>query len=587
MTVTTLKVRPRALSQRIAAVSLITLAAAVAAMAQPKGSRFEPGNLVVSRSVYDNKASNVTVGELLPPGCAALPNVCATGSKAHPYASAPNNGTYPGVFNNNLYDGSFGITSKIFLDQITPFGWFINSLEVPNSSDPGITSTSDQMVTSFSSKSELALNRSLDGKYLTFMGYLAPLDALDVSNSNTPGASLTIPTVDSTNPVRGSYYRAVAQVDGSGAFHFTLTDAYSGNNGRAAILNNKSGANVIYTSGNAGNGSNPQPNGIIIGAGTQIMTPSTSPESSQAVADPTPVGSFNITELPANAKTDKIGKDTNFRGLTIFNNVIYLTKGSGGNGINTVYFIDTTGSACPNGVGLPASFAVLPTTGIAYTVANLQSKGVFPYNICILKGFPTELAACSPCATPVSYPFGLWFADANTLYVADEGDGTTTYDAATNRYTDAAAQTTAGLQKWVFDSITGQWNLAYTLQKGLNLGVPYAVSGYPTGNNPVTGLPWSPATDGLRNITGNVDGFGFVSIWGITSTVSGSGDQGADPNKLVVVTDYLKNTNAAFAAYEPFFTIRSAGNLEVLRGVSFAPESGSGEGGQGGNPGLQ
>ena len=44
---------------------------------------------------------------------------------------------------------------------------------------------------------------------------------------------------------------------------------------------------------------------------------------------------------------DKIGKDDNFRGLTVYNNVVYFTKGSGGNGINTVYFVDTTGTACP------------------------------------------------------------------------------------------------------------------------------------------------------------------------------------------------------------------------------------------------
>ena len=43
------------------------------------------------------------------------------------------------------------------------------------------------MVTSFSSKSELALNLSTDHSSLTFMGYVAPIDALDVSNSNTPG----------------------------------------------------------------------------------------------------------------------------------------------------------------------------------------------------------------------------------------------------------------------------------------------------------------------------------------------------------------------------------------------------------------
>jgi len=39
----------------------------------------------------------------------------------------------------------------------------------------------------------------------------------------------------------------------------------------------------------------------------------------------------------------------------------------------------------------------------------------------------------------------------------------------------AAAQTTAGLQMWAFDSNSGTWKLAYTLQKGLALGIPYSV----------------------------------------------------------------------------------------------------------------
>lgn len=83
---------------------------------------------------------------------------------------------------------SFGITAKIYLDQITPYGWLINSLEVPNNSQRGINSKSDQLVTSFSSKSEIALNLSTDRRYLTFMGYVSPIDAIDVSNSNTPAA---------------------------------------------------------------------------------------------------------------------------------------------------------------------------------------------------------------------------------------------------------------------------------------------------------------------------------------------------------------------------------------------------------------
>lgn len=65
------------------------------------------------------------------------------------------------------------------------------------------------MVTSFSSKSELALNLSTQGRYVTFMGYLVPIDTLDVSNGNTPGV------IDPTNPVPGDgYYRVVAQLNG-------------------------------------------------------------------------------------------------------------------------------------------------------------------------------------------------------------------------------------------------------------------------------------------------------------------------------------------------------------------------------------
>ena len=34
-----------------------------------------------------------------------------------------------------------------------------------------------------------------------------------------------------------------------------------------------------------------------------------------------------------------------------------------------------------------------------------------------------------------------------------------------------------------------------------------------------------------------------MTIWAITSTVSGGGDQGADPNKLVEITDRLGATD--------------------------------------------
>ena len=544
----------RAFALLFAVVSVTALTGIFSTTAHGDSAFFLPGNLVVSRSVYDNNPNNIQVGMALPPDCVPA-NGCST---------AAVDGSYPYVFNNDGVDASFGITSKIFLDQITPAGELVDSLEVPNSSQNGVPPTKDQMVTSFSSKSEIALNLSTDGNYLTFMGYLAPIDAIDVSNANTPAV------FDPTNPDGASAYRVVAQVDQHGKFQFTKTNAYSGNNGRAAILNNTLGANLLYTSGNAGNGGNPQPDGIIIGAGAQILTPEVKAMVAQKPGMPTPVASFNITQL--GDALDKVGKDTNFRGLTIFNNVLYYTKGSGSNGVNTVYFVDTTGTVCTdtNGVGLPVSGAALPTSPLAYDPTVLQTKGLDPNNMCILNGFPTLIAKSK---SGVSFPFGIWFASPTVLYVADEGNGTVGKTAA-NFYTPAlpATNTTAGLQKWIL--VSGKWKMAYTLTTGLGLGVPYTVSGYPTGNNSGTGgtgFPWAPATDGLRNITGVVNSDGTATIYAVTSTISGSGDQGADPNRLVAITDNLSATT--LPATESFTVLKTAGYGEVLRGVSWAPGS--------------
>ena len=538
----------------VAALALTALAASTFAYAgdfsRGQDFHFWPGNLVVSRSVYDNKASNVQVGMILPVNCAATTGGCGAAT------GAPYDGTYPYVWNDVLYDGSFGITARIYLDQITPNGGLINSLEVPNSQLPA--AMAGELVTSFSSKSELSLHLSLDRKYLTFMGYVAPVNTVDVSNANTPGA------VDPTNPVGQSFYRAVATVDRDGRFGFTETNAYSGDNGRAAILNDRDGANYFYTAGNAGNGSNPQPAGVVLGAGAQFITPAGMPEALQTPGATTPLASFSVTAL--GQKADKIGKDDNFRGMTVFNNVVYYTKGSGSNGVNTVYFVDTTGTACPNGVGVPAAGAALPGAPLSYNAATLSTSGL-PTNMCILAGFP---ATPDKTAKTLAYPFALWFADANTLYVADEGDG---YTDGTDLYTHAAAQTTAGLQKWVFSATTKSWTLAYTLQTGLELGQAYIVRGYPTGTNPGTSLPWSPATDGLRNLAGRVDADGRVTIWATTSTISGGGDVGADPNRLVAIRDDVKNTSASAASQEKFITLRTAAFAEVLRGVSFTPDT--------------
>jgi hypothetical protein len=270
---------------------------------------------------------------------------------------------------------------------------------------------------------------------------------------------------------------------------------------------------LYYLAGNAGNGSG-SPANIAAVAGAQLLVPGNAPNTLR-------IGNFDIAQL--GYTPDKTAKDNNFRGETIFNNTLYMTKGSGGNGINTVYQVGAAGS--------------LPTAANAATAP-----------ITVLPGFPTGLAK-NDGATGF-FPFGIYFANANTLYVADEGDGVAA---------DAATAPNAGLEKWSL--VNGTWKLDYTIQKGLNLGVQYSVPGYPTAID--------PATDGLRNLTGQVNADGTVSLYSVTSTISASGDQGADPNELVTVTDSLAATS--LSSSESFSILGAPTSGEVFRGVAFAP----------------
>jgi hypothetical protein len=228
--------------------------------------------------------------------------------------------------------------------------------------------------------------------------------------------------------------------------------------------------------------------------------------------------------------------------MTIFNNMLYITKGSGGNGINTVYQVGSTGT--------------LPT-GTAADLANVP--------ITILPGFPNSTGS-----TSTAFPFGIWFANETTLYLCDEGDGTLVSPAVNGNVADAQTLATAGLQKWSL--VNGTWKIDYVSQDGLNIGVPYSVANYPAALN--------PATDGCRNIAGKHNPDGTVTIYAVTSTISTNGDQGADPNKLVKVTDLLSATTLPTADGDHdrdyrighFVTIHSAKAGKVYRGVALAPK---------------
>jgi hypothetical protein len=455
-----------------------------------------PGELVVSTSTYQDVGQVAT----LQAGTSLLP-----GATAGTSVTAVSGGNYLNVWNNDGVDGSFGVTSPITLQTVTTAGAVTNSLQI----DPS------QVVTSFSSKSELALNISPDGKSLSFMGYAgAGVGALDVSNSDTPGIS------DSTNPVTSffgkshAYARTITTVAADGTVAYTPTNAYGGNNGRAAILGTNG---VYYTVGNANNGTSKTANAITTSTGLEAFTPLNSSSALVTPAAPNPVDPGY-----SSVAGDKVGKDSNFRGLTQYNGNLYFSKGSGSNGIDTVYTVSNP--------SLP--------TGSAGTIS-------------VLPGFPTSPAKTSPDYTP----FGLFFANATTLYVADEGSG----DAK-----DQGLGSHAGLEKWSL--IGGIWKLDYTLQDKL-IGTSYTLCPDNSETKGCANAYDTVTTTGLRNITGAVNADGTVSIWGVTSDSSASGDNGADPNEVVEITDLLSATTLPTS--EAFNVFEGPKYEQVYRGVAF------------------
>jgi hypothetical protein len=478
-------------------VSALTLIAAT------NGAR--AGNLINGDSLLVTTTTYEDVGQV-----AGL----VAGMTAIPGGVANSNGDLNTVWNNSSVDGQFGVTSPLTLEDLSATSAKLLASE---------TLPTSQFVTSFSSKSELGLSitQTASGPVATFMGYAPggpgypPTAAgmLDVSNADNTAY------VDPTN-VASQFYkstytdyafnRSVVAVNANGSYSITQTLAYGGDNSRAAVL---APNGLYYTVGNSNSGTTTAPQ-LTTTTGLEVVTPGSTPNST--MIDPT----FNTYPEYQMYSKDKAGKTNNYRGLTYYDGNLYFTKGSGSNGIDTVYTVSK-----PNGQ--------LPTSATADSA-----------KISILPGFPMDSAKETGAYFT---PFGLFFANPTTLYVADEGSGNST-DVSTN----------AGLEKWTLSN--GTWSLDYTLQAGL-IGDTYSVPGW----------NYEETTTGLRNLTGEVDANGTVTLWATTATTSLSGDNGADPNEIVEITDSLSAMSLPGESFSVF-----DGPVAGLRygGVAFAaPEA--------------
>ncbi|WP_233836419.1 hypothetical protein [Paraburkholderia sp. ZP32-5] len=539
-------------------------------------------SLLVSRAVYD---PTFTVTGTLPF------NATPETTNAAP-VTAVTPGTYPNVFTTEgvTNDANFGVTSDMVIDQ-----WAAGATSPTQYLD--VTATAKQngfdFTTSFASKSELAMNLSQDGTAITFNGYNAPVDSIDRSNSNTPGV------VDPTNTdIATATFRTVGELNlTTKALKFTNTNAYSGNNGRASVL----AGGQYYIVGNAGNsGSSPNPtygqlDSLTMNTGVQTIAAGSSCAFSQPVGTffsgnsstyvaPTVCGLGTITDALSSTvfakKTnaggnqfgftltsigqafDKTGKDGNFRGLFLApDGTMYVSKGSGSNGVNTVFQVGTTG-ALANGaqfsnlqnVAITPLFSA-PTT--AWSGAPAASNE--PASNTTLTAALTAASATSwPLSWNTGFPFGMWMPKANTdlMFVADEGDG------------DPADMAIGSGGLWVYQKSGSTWTAIAHVTQGLNLGQAYTVTDT-KGTYGTAGAHYTTTADGLRNLTGLTNSDGSFTIYAVTSTANNSlgttFDAGADSNQLVKITLSVSGTTVTTTG---FTVMQTAPYGQALRGVT-------------------
>ena len=195
----------------------------------------------------------------------------------------------------------------------------------------------------------------------------------------------------------------------------------------------------------------------------------------------------------------------------------------GGNGTST------TGGALYTTIGSSTAvqLASTPTNGRVIGIFNGQlylstQSGAFKGVNSVGTGLPTtsgqsttNLPGFSSITVPVLDNYGYYFADANTLYVAQNG----------------TVASGAGILKLTFDGST--WSIAYTLNVGLTTGIRHLIGKTVAGNTVLY------ATTGPTVVTAS--------------------------NQIVTVTDTGVGSE--------FFPVATAPTNEIYRGIAFAPEA--------------
>jgi hypothetical protein len=387
------------------------------------------------------------------------------------------------------------------------------SLTLPQTSSGNNSAISGE----YGSASEGILQDSVNGQYLTMMGY-----GVNASAFNTGGTAVYGTTaLGQTTSLAGvtgstSVPRVVALIGANGSVDTStaLTGVFNTNNPRSVATVDGSS---FYISGQGA-----------------------------SKTDPTQ-GVFYAT-LGATTATG-IDNTTDTRVVSILNsgsgNTLYVSRDqkppSGANNSTNVSTLTLAGGA------LPTSSAGLITTHITPPASPLSSganNGSINLTTDLANGINNSRVGSFVYLSPEQY----FLASPSVMYVADSG-------APKNGNADKAALGEGGLQKWVLTS--GTWTLDYDLFAGLNL-VDNASADSST--------PTAPGVTGLLGLAGEVTSGGQVELF-----ATSYGLNELSQSYLYEITDDLDATSISQVSSESFTAIYTAASDTSIRGVAFAP----------------
>jgi hypothetical protein len=373
----------------------------------------------------------------------------------------------------------------------------------------------------YGSASEGILQQSVDGRYLTMMGYGVSASAFNSAPPSTYGTAALGQTTSLTAAQQvGTVYTTVPRVvaligaDGTVDTSTALTGVFNTNNPRSVATVDGSS---FYVSGQGASKTDPTQGVFYAQLGATTATP--------------------------------IDNSTDTRIVSIVNtgsgNTLYVSRDYNPPGSGSQNYTNVDSLTGPGG-GLPTSAAGVQDTHITPPASPLSSggnNGSINLTANLANGVNNSRIGSFVYLSPEQY----FFASPTVLYVADSGQPK-------NGNANKAALGEGGLQKWVLES--GVWTLVYDLYAGLDLV---------NNANATPGDPTAPGVTGLFGLTGEVVGDQvelFATSYGLNELSS---------SYLYEITDELDDVTPQQAGGETFTTLYAAPDGTSIRGVAFAP----------------